>query len=177
MQPGGWDPSGGAPPQGGYPPQQGYGAQQPHQPPPPPPQQQQQGFGAPQQGFGAPQPGFGAPQMPSAAQASAAGAGFLKSLLDFSFTSFITAKVVKVIYAIMLLGVPLILLGGFYEAINQWFLRYRSDFVQGVIVLVLTPLVAAAYLVLIRIYCELLVVMIRIAENLAEINSKIKPRD
>lgn len=99
---------------------------------------------------------------------------FVGGLFDFSFTTFIATKVIKVLYGIWLLGVVGILLTGFYAGIDTMFLRRYTRLGEGFMMLVLTPVAAALYLVLGRVYMELLIVIFRIAENLSELNRKTK---
>ncbi len=161
MQQGGWNPPPGGPqpgygqpqgqPQGGFgQPQQGYG---------PPP-------GAPQQGYQpAPSPmGGGMPAMP-------AQLGFVSGLFDFSFTNFITTKVIKVLYGIWLVGLVLFILGGFGTAIMG---MVNGAILQGFLMVLVVPVAAVLYLIIGRIYFELIIVAFRIAENLTEINRKTK---
>ena len=100
--------------------------------------------------------------------------GFIGGLFDFSFTTFITTKVVKVLYGLWLLGVAGIVLTGFYAAIDTMFLRHYTHPAEGFMMLVLTPLAAALYLILGRVYMELIIVMFQIAENLTELNRKTR---
>ncbi|MBK8253433.1 MAG: DUF4282 domain-containing protein [Polyangiaceae bacterium] len=171
----GWNPQGGAPgaPQYGQQPQQGYGA---------PPQPQ--GYGAPPQ----PQPGYGQQGMapaggpmytPPIAGSPAAQKmpAFVSGLFDFTFTNFVTTKVIKVLYGIWLLGVVGIILFGFYGAINTMFLAYYTRPLEGLLMLILTPVIAALYLILGRVYMEVLIVLFRIAENLTELNKKTKDQN
>jgi uncharacterized membrane protein len=66
------------------------------------------GYQAPQQGHAAPQQGHAAPHWQAVAGLKHAGAkrdgdskGFLGSLFDFSFTSFVTPKIIKVLYVLI----------------------------------------------------------------------------
>jgi hypothetical protein len=182
---------GGPPPQQGYgpppgaqgqpPPQQGYapapGAQ--GQPPPqqgygPPPQQQQPYGAPPQQPYGAP-PAQGMSQLGLGRAPDADVArGFLMGLFDFSFTNFIATKVLKVLYGVWLVGIALGMCGGVYGALERAFFSRYSDVGQGLLQLVMVPVMGAGALVVGRIYFELIIVLFRIAENLSEMNRKMK---
>lgn len=88
--------------------------------------------------------------------------GFLASLFDFSFSHFITAKLIRVLYALFLilagLGVVGMLISGFSQG-----------FAYGVVILILAPLgflLAAMYF---RVLLEVLIVIFRIAENVEKI--------
>ncbi len=170
----GWNPQGpaqGAPQYGGQAPQ-GYGQPQA-------PGQPQGGYGQPQapQGYGAPPspmgaagPGYGPPAAPGDTKMPA----FVAGLFDFSFTNFITTKVIKVLYGIWLIGVVGIVLFGFYAAIDTMFLSRYTRPLEGLMTLVATPIVAVLYLILGRVYMEVLIVLFKIAENLSELNRKTK---
>lgn len=175
----GWNPQGGAPgaPQYGQP-QGGYG-------------QAPGGYGAPPGGApqgpphgampppGPPPGAYGGPPQPFAPSA-AAGAqdmSFVKGLFDFSFSTFIATKVIKVLYGIWLLAVAGIILVGLFGAINTMFLARYTRPVEGLLMLIITPLAAALWLILGRVYMEVLIVMFRIAENLTELNRKTKDQN
>lgn len=171
----GWNPQGGAPgapQQYGQP--QGYG-----QPPQPQAGYGQPGYGQAPQG-GTPGPGAQGPAAPGYAPPGQGGGiqskmpGFVGGLFDFSFTNFITTKVIKVLYGIWILGCVALVLAGFFGAISQWFFSYRARILEGLVMLVLTPIAAALYLILGRVYMEVLIVLFKIAENLGELNRKTK---
>lgn len=178
MSQSGWNQ--GAPPQGyGQQPQQqqpqGYGA--------PPQQQPQQGYGQqpqqqqPQQPYappGASQPMGGAMGGAMAGLSKGAAGGFVAGLIDFSFTNFIATKVLKVLYGIWLLAAGLGVLVGLYGVVDTMFLNKYSSFAQGLVQLIVLPFALAAWVVIGRVYFELLIVIFRIAENLTEINAKTK---
>lgn len=84
--------------------------------------------------------------------------GFFASLFDFSFTSFITLKFLKVIYAVM---VGLILLMGL-----GFFLGLASKGGGGaVLALVVVPIATLAYLMFARMWLEIVAILFRIGEN------------
>lgn len=173
----GWNPQGGAPGA----PQQQYGQGQAGYGQAPQPQA---GYGqAPQGGYGqAPQgappqqmmgaaPGFAPPGQGGVASKMP---GFVGGLLDFSFTNFVTTKVIKVLYGIWLLGCVLLVLAGIFGAISTMFFGYRMQILEGLVMLIVTPFAAALYLILGRVYMEVLIVLFKIAENLTELNRKTK---
>jgi len=84
--------------------------------------------------------------------------GFFSGLFDFGFTSFITLRFLKVIYTVL---VALILLAGlvfFIAAVSQGGARV----VVGIVVV---PIVTLLYLVIARVYMELVALFFRIGEN------------
>jgi Domain of unknown function (DUF4282) len=102
--------------------------------------------------------GFPRPQQQQ--QGTAAAKGFLASLFDFGFNSFVTPKVVKVIYVLMMI---LLGLGALLFAITA----FRVSPVFGVISLfILCPLFFLVELALWRIVLELFIVIFRIADDL-----------
>ncbi len=91
-------------------------------------------------------------------QAQGEAKGFFAALFDFGFTSFITLKFLKVIYAVL---VGLILLGGL---ISFFALLSRGGFFV-VLALVVAPVVTLVYLVLARVSLEAVALFFRIGEN------------
>jgi Domain of unknown function (DUF4282) len=144
MSQGGWNP-----PPGGYAPSPngGYGA------PPPPPYQQ----AAPQA------PPLAAPAWAPAAQQAK---GFFSGLFDFSFENFVALKVIKVLYGFFLLALVFGILGGVGTAVMS---VLNEQVLAGFGMLVVTPILAFVYLVVGRVYFELIIVAFKIAEDADEI--------
>src|SRR6185436_15416228 len=86
--------------------------------------------------------------------------GFFGSLFDFGFTSFITLRFLRVIYAAL---VVLILLGG----AGLFIVTITRGGVYGVVAMLIVPLVTLFQLVLVRICLESVVLLFRISENTA----------
>lgn len=90
--------------------------------------------------------------------------GFFASLFDFSFTSFVTLKLVKFLFALGLIG-------GVIGAL----VFIVSGFIQGApplmiaTAVVLAPLSLALFIIYLRVILEMLVVLFRIADNTGEI--------
>jgi hypothetical protein len=84
--------------------------------------------------------------------------GFFGALFDFSFTSFITLKFLKVIYAVI---VGLIGVGGFVVLVAAM----TQGAATAIAALILVPLLMLVYLVMARIYLELVALFFRIGEN------------
>ncbi len=95
--------------------------------------------------------------------------GLISTLLDFSFSSFITTKFIKFIYAILVfgagLGVIAFIIGGF-----------RAGLLQGLFHVLVSPIIGLLYLIFVRMWTELIVVAFRIAEHLRSIDAKTPPR-
>ena len=114
-------------------------------------------------------PGRSAPGTSSAVMGSPQAAharGFMSSLFDFSFTSFVTTKIIKVLYVLITVLVALSWLG--YSAI-----AFRASAVFGVIVLVIVgPLFGIIVLAFWRLVLESFVVVFRIAEDLRAVRER-----
>ena len=123
--------------------------------------EQQQGYGQ-QPGYGpAPQYGGYYPPPPSAPPVNASG--FFQALFDFSFTAFVTPKIIKVIYVLAMIGIALVSL--VYVA-----LAFRLNPAVGVLVLVIVaPIFFLLYLIAARVWLEVVMALFRIAENTTEI--------
>ena len=91
--------------------------------------------------------------------------GFLKTLFDFSFSSFVTTKIIKFVYilAIVLSAIGALgaIGGGFGESIGH-----------GVLMLILSPIIFALSVLVSRIWLEIIIVIFRIAENTTELANK-----
>ncbi len=84
--------------------------------------------------------------------------GFLGSLFDFSFTSFVTTRIIPVVYGLLIAaGVP----------VMPWIisLTLQDDVLLGFLCIIATPLVFLLYVVVARVYCEAIIVLFKIAEN------------
>lgn len=102
--------------------------------------------------------GFPRPQQQP--QGSSSAKGFMASLFDFGFNSFVTPKVVKVIYALIMI---LTGLGAVGFAISA----FRINAVFGIVSLfILCPLFFLVELALWRIILELFIVIFRMADDL-----------
>jgi len=92
--------------------------------------------------------------------------GFLATIFDFSFTEFVTTKVIK-----FLLGLAMVvnviftimfIVGGF-----------SNSTLQGIVFLILSPVIYLILMLFSRIYLELIIVIFRIAENLIKIRENL----
>jgi hypothetical protein len=107
-------------------------------------------------------PGPAAPAIaiPSISQDEARG--FLASLFDLSFTSFITTKLIKVLYVLGMIGAALGSLGFAFSG-------FKAGSVSGLITLVLAPVIFLFGVIYFRVMMELVMVIFRAAEHVAEI--------
>jgi Domain of unknown function (DUF4282) len=134
-----------------------------------------QGQGAdPGQGQGAyPEPGQAAYSAPGGvaygAQLPGSGSaakGFVASLFDFGFTSFVTPKVVKVVYVLITIVVSIGTLGLIIAG-------FRHGLAPGLFFLVIVaPLFFFIYLALWRIALEIFMVIFRISDDLRSIRER-----
>lgn len=107
----------------------------------------------------------GAPVVAHAAMPAAPPSrGFFGSLFDLSFSDFVTVKVVKVLFVLGIIGV---VLGAIFVMVSASELRGLQ--VPPGVIIVAAPIVAFLYILLIRIYMEILTVTFRMAEYLREL--------
>jgi hypothetical protein len=93
--------------------------------------------------------------------------GLFASLFDFNFTSFITLKFLKVIYALLM---GLIFLAG----IIVFFGSLLSGTAGGVLFgLFIVPILVVVYLLILRVYLESLALFFRIGENTQAIRQSL----
>lgn len=86
--------------------------------------------------------------------------GLLRSLFDFGFTSLITTKIIRVVYALLVVLYSLFALGLFFTGL-------ASGSAAGVLfALFVVPLGYLVYLILIRIWMEFLVVVFRMGDDI-----------
>lgn len=107
--------------------------------------------------------------MEAAAQPSPAGKhrGFFESLMDARFDSLITPKLIGFIYVVSMIvlaiGVLVIVVAGF-----------ANDAGSGVLALILAPLGALIYLIVIRLWLELIVVTFKIRDAAEQVVSNTR---
>ncbi len=84
--------------------------------------------------------------------------GLIGRLFDFSFTEFVTAKVIPVLFGITIVLqaiAVLTMIGG----------AFKSGFGRGLLTLILSPVIYLLMVLMARIWCELVIVAFKIAEN------------
>lgn len=94
--------------------------------------------------------------------------GFFAALFDFSLTSFVTLKFLKLIYAVVTILVCLGTLGAVIAFLSQ-------GGVGVFIGIVIVPLVGLVYLIIARIYVEVVAVLFRIGENTSILAAQAAP--
>jgi hypothetical protein len=96
-------------------------------------------------------------------QSRGALGSFFNSLFDFSFTDFITSKIVKLLYGLSIVASGLIALFLIIVGFNI------STGFGVVMLLIVAPLVFILSVIYARVLLEIIIVIFRIAENAAEI--------
>lgn len=95
---------------------------------------------------------------------------FFKTLFDFSFSRFITTKIIGLVYAIALFFIGCIVL----VIVGN---SFRNGFFAGIGFLIVAPLIALIYIMLVRIGLESLVAGIKTAENTSRIVKYLDERE
>jgi hypothetical protein len=129
-------------------------------------------------------PGAGPGYAPSstyqggARSTSLAQKGFFAGLFDLSFTTFVTTRVLKVLYVFYLIAVGFALLGGVAAGIFAMFAGGANDSGAAAMVglgqILFTPFACIFALIYGRILFECVAVFFRVAEHLSEINRKTR---
>ncbi len=87
------------------------------------------------------------------------GKGFFGSLFDLSFSDFITTKILKLLYILAIIGAGIgalmVVIGGFQSGSGA----------VGIFSLIIAPIIFMLYVILARMWLELIIVIFRIAEN------------
>jgi hypothetical protein len=92
--------------------------------------------------------------------------GFLGALFDFGFTSFVTPKVIKVLYMLIVIGTVV-------SALLVTIVAFKASAVFGVLMLVFgDPLFILIVLAIYRIILEFFVVTFRVAEDIRAIRER-----
>ena len=126
--------------------------------------------GSGQAGFGQARRPAGQPMGPPPGASRAADArGFLSALFDFSFTSFVTTRIIKVLYVLILVLASIIAL--FYTIV-----AFRLSAGFGLLMLVIgDPLFIIIVMAFWRLLLEAFVVVFRIAEDVRALRERGAP--
>lgn len=95
----------------------------------------------------------------------------LEALLDFSFTKFVTVKIVRLLYLLMLATIAVGWLFGVVALFSTFGVLTGAGFL-GIIGVTLSALVAV---IQVRVFLELIVVIFRIDANTARIADRKSP--
>ncbi len=88
--------------------------------------------------------------------------GFLESLMDTRFNSLITPKLIRFLYIV---GMIVVAIGTLVWIV----IGFSNSAGTGVLFLILSPLVGLVYLIVVRLYLELIVVAFKIRDAAEEI--------
>jgi hypothetical protein len=128
-----------------------------------------QGYGQERPDYGAaPGQGAGYPGQATGGSppAQSTAKGFISSLFDFGFNSFVTPKVIKVVYVLITIVLGLVALAGVAFS-------FRISPIFGIIdLLILAPLGFFIYLALWRIALEIFMIIFRISDDLRIIRDR-----
>ncbi|MFY9916528.1 MAG: DUF4282 domain-containing protein [Nocardioidaceae bacterium] len=129
------------------PPADNSAGQPPQQPPP---------GGQPPQGPG----GYGMPQYPTGGnRLETQDSGFFGALFDFSFSQFVTPKIVKLVYVLATIGLGLayviVVIAGFSQSAGA-----------GLVLLVVGAIIALVYLAFIRMTLEFYYAIVRMSQDI-----------
>jgi hypothetical protein len=92
--------------------------------------------------------------------------GFFESLFDFSFTAFITSKIIKFLYGLSIAGAALV-------SLFIIVLGFNISTTTGVLALIIgAPLFFLLCVIYARVLLEIVIVIFRISEHAAEIAQK-----
>jgi hypothetical protein len=91
--------------------------------------------------------------------------GFFASLLDFSFSSLITTRIIKLVYVIATIVISLIALGGLLAALRQG----GTDVLVGIIG---APILWLLEMIFLRIGLEFIIVIFGIGEDVRKIANR-----
>lgn len=93
--------------------------------------------------------------------------GPMGMLFDLSFTEFVTTRIIKVIFIIGIASAVIwalaFIIGGFSVSLGR-----------GIVFLILSPVVFFLSVLVARIWCEILIVIFRIAENTGKLAEQKK---
>lgn len=101
-----------------------------------------------------------------AAGETAEGAGFLGALFDFGFTSFVTPKVIKVLYALLMMGTVV-------SALAFTIIVFKVSTAFGILTLLFgDPLIILIAMAIYRIILEFFVATFRVAEGIQALQER-----
>jgi hypothetical protein len=93
--------------------------------------------------------------------------GFLEALFDFTFSQFVTVKLVRVLYVLMLIVAV-------FAAVVTVVSLFSQGLLFGIFSILLAPLAFLVIMVVARVWLEMMIVLFRVADYLREINSKVE---
>lgn len=100
----------------------------------------------------------------AAASAVPGQRGFFGSLFDLSFTNFVTMKVIKVLFV---LAIIIVAIGAIFAMVSAG--NFPGLPVPAAVVVIVVPIVAFLYILVIRVYMEIIMVTFRMVDYLREL--------
>lgn len=91
--------------------------------------------------------------------------GFFAQLFDFSFTEFVTTRIIKVLYGLAIFFIVVITVIAIVGS-------FRESVAAGAVVLVLSPLWILLSVIVVRVLLEIVVVVFRIAEHVGQLSKR-----
>ena len=82
---------------------------------------------------------------------------FISALFDFSFSSFVAEKLIRVLYILLLILILIV-------AVITVFTSFMGSFWTGILSLIFAPIGIVVFAVLARVWLEFIVVIFRIAD-------------
>ena len=95
--------------------------------------------------------------------------GFFGSLFDLSFSEFVTTKIIKFLFILAIIGSGIGALGVVITGFAS------NSGAIGILFLLLSPVVFIIFVLLSRVWLELVIVVFRIAENTTQLVRQKKP--
>ena len=93
--------------------------------------------------------------------------GFFGALFDLSFSEFITTKLVRILYILLIILVVIGLVVGLISSLVTMF--SRGGFFEGLLGLIFVPVGALIWIIMARVWMEIIIVVFRIAENTSDL--------
>lgn len=91
---------------------------------------------------------------------------FLGSLFDFTFDNFVAPKLIKFLYIV---GVVLLTLLAMFYMVMGFVLMVEESAIIGLLVIVVCPVAWFVYVMLTRVWLELMIVIFKISEDIKDI--------
>ena len=95
--------------------------------------------------------------------------GFIGSLFDFSFTEFVTTRIIKFLFVLSIILSAIVALGIVIAGFSS------NSGAAGILALLFSPVVFFLNVLFSRIWLELIIVVFRIAENTGRLVEQNKP--
>jgi hypothetical protein len=106
-------------------------------------------------------------QSPKGKEKAMPDKGFLGALFDLSFSEFITTKLIRILYILLIIVVVIGLVVGLISSLVTMFTR--GGFLTGLLGLIFTPIGALIWVIMARVWMEIIIVVFRIAENTSDL--------